>query len=261
MGQTKQIVEFWARCRLKEPPFVHPEDRPALLQYSKSKPDLATYDFQEFVLGPRFGAFSDSGLHFSLIPVPYAGDLARADIFVLQLNPGLNLIDYYAEWCVPEFRKRLESNLRQRLAKVEFPFLYLDPQFCWHSGFTWWEGKFRAVATAIADAKFQGRYIDALRDLSQRVVALELVPYHSKSFRDHRALPHLASAKQARFFACELAKKAATGKVTVIITRRLEDWAIPESKNVIQYAGGLRRGASLGSGTPGGRAILARYGL
>lgn len=261
MGQIKQIVEFWTKCDLKNPPFVHPDDRAVLFQYSESKPDLPTYDFRRFVLSPRFGAFSDPRLHFSLLPVPYAGDLARADIFVLQLNPGLNFIDYYAEWCMPEFRQRLESNLRQRLTKVEFPFLYLDPQFCWHSGFRWWEGKFREVATAIADAKFGGRYLHALRDLSQRVAALELVPYHSISFREHLALPHLASAKRTRLFACELAKKAATGKVTMIITRRLEDWAIPKSRNVIQYTGGLRRGASLGIETPGGQAILARYGL
>jgi len=196
------IVEFWARCPLSKPPFVHPDDRPALQQYSRSKPDLATYDdFQSFVTSPRFGAFSDSHLEFSLIPVPYAGDLARADIFVLQLNPGLDFIDYWAECCRPEFKMRLESNLRQRFSDVEFPFLYFDPQFCWHGGFTWWERKFREVASEIAKLKFRGCYFDALRDLSRRVAMLELIPYHSISFSDHRVLPHLPSAKQAQMFA------------------------------------------------------------
>lgn len=259
----KEIVKFWNRMLLKSPPFVHPDDRRALLQYSKSKPDLPTFDdFREFVASRRFGAFSDYRLHFSLIPVPYAGDLARADIFILQLNPGLNLIDYYAELCVPKFRKRLESNLRQQFGKVEFPFLYLDPEFCWHSGFAWWEGKFREIARRLADEKFHGHYLDALRDLSQRLASLELVPYHSISFAEHRALRHLASVRQARLFACgELANRAAPEDATVIIIRRLRDWDVPNNKKIIRYPRRLWRGASLGSKTPGGKAILRKYGL
>ncbi len=88
MGQIKQIVEFWTKCDLKNPPFVHPDDRAVLSQYSESKPDLPTYDFRRFVLSPRFGAFSDPRLHFSLLPVPYAGDLARADIFRSAAESG-----------------------------------------------------------------------------------------------------------------------------------------------------------------------------
>jgi len=242
---------------------VHPDDLDALLRYSKSKPNLPTYgDFQKFVTSPRFGAFSDSRLEFSLIPVPYAGDLAQADIFVLQLNPGLSFADYYAECCVPESKMRLESNLRQRFTDVEFPFLYLDPQFCWHSGFSWWEGKFREVAREIAKKKFHGCYRDALRNLSKRVAMLELVPYHSISFRDHKALPHLASAKQAGLFARgELSTKAADDEAAVIITRRLRDWAVPDGRNIYKYDRGLWRGASLGKKTKGGRAILEKYGL
>jgi hypothetical protein len=228
-----------------------------------SKPDLPIYKhFQDFVAGPRFGAFSDYRFHFSLIPVPYAGDLVKADIFVLQLNPGLNPVDYYAELCSPKFRKRLESYLRQQFSKTEFPFLYFDPEFCWHSGFIWWGRKFREVARAVADHKFRGRYLDALRDLSKRVASLELVPYHSVSFADHRAVRHLPSAKQARLFACgELANGAASEHATVIITRRLKDWDAPQDKKIVQYPRQLWRGASLGTNTPGGKAILQMYGL
>ena len=248
---------------LKEPPFVHPDDRGALLEHSKSKSsDPLFLSFCQFVSGPRFGAFSDYRLHFSLLPVPYAGDISRAEIFVLQLNPGLNLTDYYAEFSVPKFRRRLEFNLRQQLRNTEFPFLYLDPDFCWHSGFAWWEGKFREVTIRIAEEKFGGRYLDALRDLSTRVASIELVPYHSISFAEHRAVQHLESARQARAFACyELTRRAASRKAVVIITRRVEDWNVPQQKGIVPYPRALWRGASLGLNTPGGRAILARYGI
>src|SRR5215470_16746870 len=100
----KSLVEFWRKCPLDKPPFVHPDDRPALLRYSKSRPDLPTYRrFHTFVKSSQFGNFSDRRLHFSLVPVPYTGDLAGAEIFILQLNPGLTLIDYYGECCVPQF--------------------------------------------------------------------------------------------------------------------------------------------------------------
>ena len=82
-------------------------------------------DFAAYVSGPRFGNHNDFRFELSLVPVPYAGDLSRSDIFLLQLNPGFNLVDYYGESRMAGFRARLRRNLYQELDGVEFPFPFL----------------------------------------------------------------------------------------------------------------------------------------
>jgi hypothetical protein len=257
-----EIVKFWRDCPLDRPPFVHPEDLATLGQYEPSLLKLPRQTFQQFVAGSRFGDFDDPRFHLSLLPTPYAGDLERADIFLLQLNPGLNFTDYYGEWKVPKFRRRLIRNLRQELDGLEFPFAFLDPEFCWHSGFRWWEEKLRGVATTIANRK-QVRYLDALRELSRRIAAIELVPYHSISFRDHRLIKDLASARQAKQYAQDLRSKALLTKCSIIITRKVKEWGLRRMRNgrVVLYSPALARGASLGPKTKGGQAILRMFGI
>src|SRR6185295_11273508 len=94
----------------------------------------------------------------------------------------------------------LRMNLSQSFEGVEFPFLWLDPEFCWHGGFVWWEKKLREVITLIAAERFKGRYLDALRNLSTRLAHIELVPYHSPSFRGHALINDLPSVNAARRF-------------------------------------------------------------
>src|SRR5712675_2824963 len=79
-------------------PFVHPEDLPAMQQHAAELLALPAANFEQFLTSQRFGDFSDHRFHFSLLPIPYLGDLNRADIFILQRNPGFNLNNYYAEW-------------------------------------------------------------------------------------------------------------------------------------------------------------------
>lgn len=122
------LVEFWSACDLSSPPFAHPDDRSALDLGADAR-EQSLIGFEDFVAGPRFGDYGDQHFHLSLLPVPYAGDLARAEIFLLQLNPGFSLSDYH-ELRAPSFKRRLERNLRQELDGEEFPFLFLDPEFC-----------------------------------------------------------------------------------------------------------------------------------
>jgi hypothetical protein len=122
MSRNVEIVEFWRACQLDKPPFVHPDDAPVLRsRFGDLTKDLP-HDFDEFVASSRFGQFEDKKFHFSLYPHPYAGDLGKADIFLLQLNPGMNLADYHVEWDGPAYRSILTQNIRQDLEGWEFPF-------------------------------------------------------------------------------------------------------------------------------------------
>jgi len=210
-----------------------------------------------------FGDFDDKRLHLSLLPAPYGGDLRNADIFVLLLNPGFVLTDYYAETCVPEFRHRLEGMPAQNFYGIEFPFIRLDPAYCWHGGFLWWERKLREVIRIIAKEKFWGCYFDALHNLSRRLAHVALVPYHSPAFNAHQLIDHLPSVQAARRFAADRSAGAARNGVnTIIIARQRKAWRLQgQIPNLVAYEGGLARGASLGPNTSGGQAILKRYGI
>ena len=257
------LIKFWRRCSLTEPPFAHPDDWPILRKLQGRYIDEEPKDFQRFVSSSRFGDFTDTRLHLSLMPIPYGGDLRVADIIVLLLNPGFSFTDYYAETHMPAYRRRLEQTLAQDFEGIDFPFVWLDPEFCWHSGFVWWEGKLRDVITRIAKEKFNGRYVDALRDVSKRLAHVELVPYHSSSFGAHQLIEDLPSVHAVRRFAQEALVKAANqGARTIIVTRQAASWRLPaDTRNLAVYEGGHTRGASLGSKSLGGRAILARYGI
>lgn len=257
------LVNFWRRLDMSTPPYAHPDDFFVLRRGNGRHIDEELRNFESFVASDRFGNLDDHRFHLSLLPVPYGGNLARAEIVILLLNPGFSYTDYYAEYHVPAFRRRLETNLRQSFKGVEFPFLWLDPEFCWHSGFSWWEGKLRKVIDVVARERFKGRYLDALRDMSRRLAHIELVPYHSPSFRSHALINNLSSSQAARQFVQDaLVPAARIGTRTIILTRQQSVWGLPRNrKEIVIYAGGLTRGASLGPNSPGGRAILQRYGI
>jgi hypothetical protein len=258
-----ELINFWQACKLAAPPFAHPDDLPILRQRYGRLIDVEPVNFDTFIAGPRFGDFNDHRLHLSLLPVPYEGDLSRAEIVILLLNPGFSYADYWAETNRPEFRQRLKDNLRQSFGGVEFPFLGLDPQFCWHGGFVWWEKKLRGVITEIASKRFKGRYFEALRDLSKKLACVELVPYHSPSFSAHALINYLPSVKMVQTFVRKsLVPDANEDKRTLIVTRQAKAWGLPPStKKLVIYMGGETRGASLSPNSRGGKAILRRYDI
>jgi len=249
------LVEFWKKCPLDGQTFIHPDDRRVL----DPRPDLTRQcDFDSFTKSPEFGK---SNLHVSLRPMPYFGNLEKADIFILLLNPGLGYTDYWGEENVKPFRDRLEDSLYQSLDAVEFPFMWLDPQFCWHGGFVWWDKKLRNTILKLAEIHFDGSYYDAARSLSKRLACLELIPYHSHSFGAHKLLNRLDSAiAMKEFVKNNLVPDAAQRAKTLIATRQTKEWGLPTGhESMIVYEGGETRGASLGPDTKGGKAILGRY--
>lgn len=254
------LINFWRNCPVDSKLLAHPEDLGLLNKSGAVLPESMPQSFESFIAAP---GFDDPRMHLRLLPQPYAGDLRRAEIFILLLNPGLGYTDYWGESRMAFFRRRLERNLLQEIEGIEFPFLWLDPEFCWHGGFVWWEKKLRGVIDVIAKEIFSGRYIDALRDISTKVASLELIPYHSFSFGAHRLIDELPSVEAIRGFVKErLALEAKSGRKTLIITRQQSAWgSLEKRENIIIYSGGHTRGASLSPNSEGGRAILRHYGI
>jgi len=245
----KEFVDFWKRMKWTSTSKAHPDDRDAL-QRLGSAVDSQTSSLKEFVSKNRKA--DDKTIYLSLLPVPYVGDLDRADIIVLTLNPGLHYSDFYAEKCRSDFSAALIGMLRQSFNGQVAPFLFLDPQFCWHPGFHYWEKKLRKTVECIAeDTKVP--YHRALDDLARRLAVVQLIPYHSKKSPSNLQ-DVLQSSKEAKSYAHRLAATARQQKKTVIVLRG--SWGLDNSTDV--YVGNATLAASLGP-EHGGKAIIMRY--
>jgi hypothetical protein len=250
------LIERWGACHLASPPFILPEDQPVL---TSNVSQYRSYD--EFIRSPTFGDKQDTSLHLGLIPLPYIGCLHKASVFILMLNPGLSPGDYFAEESVPGFGAAKIRNLRQNNDQDEFPFLGLNPRFAWHPGFEYWQSKFHDIAQAIVN-KEGITYWDALKHLAQEVACLELMPYHSKSFRAGSLLKRLPSTRLVLEYVHEvLVSRAHSDDATLIVTRGARHWNISEHRNIIVYEGSETRSAHLTLRSRGGDAIARRLGL
>lgn len=255
-------ADFWRRYRPNSGLLVHPDDRAALVDPKNKKYVKNGHsDFRAYCSASDFGDWEDSRLDLSLAPLPFCGNIRSPKVVVLMLNPGLSYVDYFAELSHPDFKNVLDKNIRgEYLDSEQFPFFWLNPNFCWHSGFKYWEEKLRNVIRKIADQLFVGSYFRALEFVSKHLALLELVPYHSTKFSSHTLIDQLESAKQARkFLHSYLIPRALAGETTIIATRQVKVWDLPENnQNIITYDAFQARGANLGPDTAGGKAILAK---
>ena len=219
--------------------------------------------WEEAMQAHDFCAPNDQRLHLGLLPIPFMGDMLNASIYVLMLNPGLSPCDYYGECQVPTFRQALLANLRQEPLKEVMPFISLDPQFAWHSGFDYWHGKLRKVIQKLKEAR-KTTFAEARSELGAKLAVVQLVPYHSASFTDSGGLLDcLPSVQLARKFVQEtVATRVRAKQAIAIVARQAERWCryLPEDltdhPGVTKYNPSQARGASLSPTSPGGRAIL-----
>jgi hypothetical protein len=266
---VNSLAEFWRAMPLDGPPYIHPKDKEGLSDkeldsYFDTKEGLV--DFDSFVRSRRFGDRNDNRFYTSLLPGPYAGSIERADIFILMLNPGFEYVDYFAEYRdeyhgTTEFKAIRSKTNRQELGDVGFPFFYLNPEFCWHSGFMYWERKLRPILETIANDEKCGGYFGALKAMSQRFATLQLVPYHSRGFSAGSLITKLPSTKvMIEYVKDQLVPSAKRGEKTLIVTRKAKEWGIEAAPpNIVVYGRNQARGAHLGPDSDGGQAILRQF--
>jgi hypothetical protein len=252
------LLREWATWKPDGPPYLLEADREVLSSLPTAPLRKAFTTWRTVYRQPDFGAGDDCGLHFGLLPHPFCGDLERASIFVLMLNPGLGFQDYYGEYEVPRFRRALIRVMRQRFAQDSMPFMFLDPRFSWHGGFSWWHGKLRGIFDQLS--KLNGiSFAESRARFSRIIASIELVPYHSQSFSNEGGLAKkLPSAKLARDYVEQsVLPRVRRGDAIVIVARKSKAWGLlDDPPRVIVYGAGEARAAHLGPKSRGGEAIL-----
>jgi len=249
---SMDLLKAWHGWEFRDPPYLLKGDEALPRERSILHPS-----WESFIGQPTFGTLGDTRFHLGLLPLPFAGDLKRARVVVLLLNPGLEPADYFAEWRVPGFRNQLIRNLRQDFSQTQYPFVYLDPSISWHSGYRWWHGKFQGVIDALA-RKWESSFADARHHFSKILACIELVPYHSVSYAlSDRVCEQLQSVRLARKYVHDfLRPRAEAGQVLIVVTRRCDKWELEESSHVIKYSGSETRAAHLGPDSRGGKRIV-----
>jgi hypothetical protein len=171
-------LKAWANWQPKCAPYVLGPDGPVLDTARSREAIVNIKGSPQAYSAPDFGGQNASRLHLGLLPQPFLGDLRRASIYILLLNPGLGPTDYYGEYEVPSYRKALQANLKQRVDKDSVPFLFLDPPFAWHGGFGWWHAKLGSVILRfelIARRRVSGQKRRCQTEIRQGSVRLDIL--------------------------------------------------------------------------------------
>lgn len=258
MQTMSMLIKGWRSCSRSRMGQIYPDDKDVLKEKDENRccfRSLQKYTVDEF---GQIAQGNGTRLHLGLTPVPYMGNIATASIYILMLNPGLKHSDYFAEQSSAAFRLALANNLHQKNLSQEFPFMLLDPQFSWHSGFEYWERKLSGITDTILRNGGAKSPREAMSKLAKKLACLELMPYHSRTFGDYSLLKKLKSAQAMQAFAKDLVMhKAENDMATVIVTRGARHWNLPISptKNVIVYECVEARAAHL---TPKAKKAILR---
>lgn len=256
------LLDAWANWSACSAPFIYDDDQKVMNTKRSLNATVIHKSWKDAIKAPDFCAPGDNRLHLGLLPQPFFGDVRRASVYILMLNPGLGPTDYYGEYEVPAYRTALLDNLKQKFHNDKNPFLFLDPQFAWHGGFDWWHGKLAKVIECLA-SYWNISFAEARVRLGSKLASIELIPYHSLSFRDSdKWLRNLCTVKLAKSYVSEFVfPRVRQRKAIVIVTRKVKEWNLPHLDGVFTYTSGQARGAHLTPDSPGGRAILRHFGL
>jgi hypothetical protein len=241
-AESSDLVAFWRRLDLGSAPYVHPDDRPF---FARHRPrdlahpplDALSYEDDAQAKHPMF-------THLSLLPVPYIGDLQRADIFVLMLNPGFSESEYRVE-ADANVLAALRRTLLQDLTGDPYPLWYLDPRFTHHPGHGYWISRLNGL----------GSY----SKLNRRLAVIERFPHHSTKFGHTSIANNLPSSAMAkRYVGNIILPRVARQKALLIVARGASAFCFSkrdQAPNLLVYGPGETASAWLTFGSRGGAAI------
>lgn len=240
----EKLINFWDKLEFREKPYIHPDDHNLMLDLTYSYNRLSDLYEDEYWKNKKL-------FHTDLLPVPYIGDLKEAKIFLLYLNPGFTLMDYYPEENSKDFTDALKANIQQNFNNLEYPFFYLNPELMWTNASQYWLKKFKDYISLVNERLGFSSHIEATKYLSKRIAVLQLMPYHSVNFDGHGKLLKsnklLSVEKMQQFFKDYVLPKVRESKASVICTRQPDNWGLKnvEDRNIIIYKGSKARSASI----------------
>ncbi len=235
------LINVWSRTRFKKPPYVLTGD-----EEIKDNQNVQKFtSYSDFIKSAYIN--NRKTIHLGLLPIPYLGDLAKAKILILLLNPGFEPIDYFAEYKSKAYRKAIINNIKQKYFDNQYPFLPLNPRFLWTGGGRYWSKKFAGITEEIMRKK-RCSYQQALSHISKRVAIIEYFPYHSNQFAiSKKIIKKLVSPKMAVDYVKNILKpRAKNGEILILVARKADVWELKRSKNVIIFNGSETRAAHLG---------------
>ena len=250
------LLEAWKNWEPGDsPPYVLDMDADALnSRRLKQKAVTFTPEQAEEVADIYGGDFDDGRLHLGLYPLPFAGPLKNASIYVLLANPSVSLGSYKEQ---SEYR-------RQRQLEQESTEDHLSLLGKGLIGYVRHDLGLEQTARAIAE---HSEISDT--DIVANLAIIELSPYWSRSFiAGAHKLPSAGLAVQ--FVEETVVPRVRDGKAILIVTRRVKDWnrnqGLPrdlvDAGHIVLYEGsGEARAASLRPRSRGGKAILRHFGI
>jgi len=250
----ESLLKTWQSLDLNNPPYILPGDQ-KILDESKT-PISSIRDFADWHSDKDFGQRLPHELQAGLLPVPFVGDLRKARVFLLTLNPGFEPLDLYGEDTNGDFKKDLVNNLTQSGLDSEYPFLTLNPKYSWHGGYKYWSKRLSDLI-AFFQTERKCSFRQSLAFIAQNVAVLEAAPYHSTSFDvSKKVISQLQSSKAIYTFVKEeLVPQALEGKILLIVLRANWFWELNASTDLIIYEQSEARGSSLSLNSRGGQAI------
>jgi hypothetical protein len=260
----RALIDAWTLFKKDKPPYLLKDDEQILDSFRKRRLSITHDSYESYVMGDDFNARDSGLLHTGLLPIPYLGDLQQANIFILMLNPGLGHHDYFAEENNQPYRKALIRNLRQQLDK-RYPMPFLNPAFSWHGGGQYWISRLKPFIEDIVKKK-KCTFGEAMEVVSRSVCCLELVPYHSTSFKIPRSVLNALKSKILirNFVHNDLLKRAKKNSACIIVARGNRHWGVPSGlRNVSILSPSEARRANLSIDSQAGKLIeeFLKYGV
>jgi hypothetical protein len=257
MMEPLDLLREWSNWVPNSPPYVLPADRSFVLPLIHTSAVRVARSWRQFYTDPDTGRPTDTAFHLGLLPQPFKGDLMGASIYILMLNPSVGPHDYYAEYEVPSFRRAMMRSLKLSPRRRSESFLFLNPKYSWHGGFAWWHAKLAQVIEHLS-LIWRVSFSEARARLAKQIACIDLIPYHSSSFRDpgHWS-QNLHSALLARSFVSGyVLPRIRKREAIAIVTRKAKVWSLPRIPGVVVYSPTEARSAHLTPNSPGGKAIL-----
>ncbi len=127
-----------------------------------------------------------------MLPFPFFGRPEQAELYILASNPGyvsINRQEQADPLLAEAFRKNLQHNNLHP---------YLDPQFDKTAGYKWWRERLKDVFLQFKP--------EEQHTLAEKLMCVQLFPYHSKEFRSSVAR-HLPTQQYARYLVLNAVKE------------------------------------------------------